>query len=43
MDFIETGCGYMDWIFPAQDGMIVGSCEHGNNPTKFMKEGIFFN
>jgi len=44
MDPKETGQEGMDWIHLAQDrGPMVGSCEHGNEPSDFMKGREFLN
>ena len=31
--------GGMDWIDPAQDGQVLGSCEHSNEPSGSIKCG----
>jgi len=31
----------MDWIDPAQDGQVQGSCEHGIEPSGSIKCGEF--
>jgi len=38
MDLQEVGCGYMDWIEPAQD---TDACECGNEPSGSVKCGEF--
>jgi hypothetical protein len=42
MDLREIGWGGMYWIDLAQDrNPVEGSCEHGNEPSGFIKVGKF--
>ena len=42
MDLQEVGCGGMDWIELAQDGVqFAGTCECGNEPSGSIKCGEF--
>ena len=43
MDFLEVGCGYMDWIGLAQDRdrWRTIDCECGNEPSGSVKCGEF--
>jgi hypothetical protein len=31
----------MDWINAAEDGLVAGSCERGNEPFVSMKHGFY--
>jgi hypothetical protein len=33
MDFRETGWDGLGWVKLAQNGLVVGSCEHGEEPS----------
>jgi hypothetical protein len=42
LDLQEVGCGDMDWIDVAQDGVKVpGTCDCGNEPSGSVKLGEF--
>jgi hypothetical protein len=41
MDLQEVGCVCMDWIELAQDRLVVGTCECGNEPSGSIKCGKF--
>ena len=42
MCFQETEWEGVDWIDLAQDGYMTGSCEHGYDPSHFIKCREFF-
>jgi hypothetical protein len=37
MDNTKTGCGTVDWLH------LTDSCEHGNEPSDYIKGGAFLN
>lgn len=41
MEFRETGCVGVDWIYPVRD-RVEGSCEHGNECLGSVKRKEFF-
>jgi len=44
MDCREIGWESVDWMYLALDGYlepVVGSCEHGNDPSDSIKRGSF--
>jgi hypothetical protein len=41
MDLQEVECGYMDWIWMAQDRQVAEACECGNEPSGSVKCGEF--
>ena len=41
MDLQDVGCGYMDWIWLAQDRQVADACECGNEPSGSVKWGEF--
>ena len=41
MDLQEVGCGYMDWIWLAQDRHVADACECGNELSGSVKCGEF--
>jgi hypothetical protein len=44
MDIKEIGYKWLDWIHLAQDrGFVVGSCGHGNEPSRSINRVEFLN
>jgi hypothetical protein len=37
VDLMEVGRKYMNWVPVAQKRTVMGSCEHGNEPSGFHK------